>query len=805
MTVNKISALKNGFPSLVLAGLLFAIGGGLAKAEDLAPSLPARGKLDAGKIQVYVLSHPTAEDVKIKPDTFPVPGTVGKQIFIVASPGEYEPASFVVRSLDTLSLGIKAGQLQGPAGNIPSANINIRSVKCWYQDRSGGWPANAMKYTGDRVLTPELLLKDDSLVRVDNDNQDNYVKISAPDGGSREICISKKGGVPAAETFLIKDSAFLLPLNLAPNTNQQFWITLKVPADAVPGIYAGEIKIGAVGTTPEIIELKVRVLPIKLLAPYYTSSIYYIQPPSDLKQFKKEMQNLYAHGVTNPTFPFGSKDAWLGIGSSQYEATNNCFFIGAIDEVKIYKRALRHEEILKSFHAPGAKNMHDPSLAGSWKFDDGKGTVAKDATASGNDGTIYGAEWTKGVSGSALEFKTNNGYVDCGNNAILRVTDGSLTMECWIKTTDASEKRILSKRSDDSSWYSLTLSQGKLGIELASFFPDRFTSKFGNAAVNDGKWHHVAAVRDTAAKKVKLYVDGILDAEGNDQTWGRILSSFSMEDALEIREAIGMNARALYCTSALTGINSSDEKTLGLLAKEVTRIVKIAGRHGIREVYFYGMDEAKGGQLTSQRLAWQTIHQAGGKVFVAGSRERQYHNGSTQFELVGDLLDLFVCAGYPDSKESQKWHRAGHQIACYGNPQGGVENPAIYRRNFGLLLWRRHYDAAMTFAYQMGVNWRGWAEFANPSEYRPHMMVYPTVDGVIDTLQWEGYREGVDDVRYVTTLQDAIERAKRSEKPEKRERAARADAYLANLQVENRNLDTIRLEVIKQILDLQEK
>ena len=32
-----------------------------------------------------------------------------------------------------------------------------------------------------------------------------------------------------------------------------------------------------------------------------------------------------------------------------------------------------------------------------------------------------------------------------------------------------------------------------------------------------------------------------------------------------------------------------------------------------------------------------------------------------------------------------------------------------------------------------------------------------TVDGVIDTIAWEGYREGVDDVRYVTTLQKAIE------------------------------------------------
>ena len=28
------------------------------------------------------------------------------------------------------------------------------------------------------------------------------------------------------------------------------------------------------------------------------------------------------------------------------------------------------------------------------------------------------------------------------------------------------------------------------------------------------------------------------------------------------------------------------------------------------------------------------------------------------------------------------------------------------------------------------------------------------VNGVIDTIAWEGYREGVDDVRYITTLHD---------------------------------------------------
>ncbi|MCH8121327.1 MAG: hypothetical protein IIC00_16575, partial [Planctomycetes bacterium] len=32
----------------------------------------------------------------------------------------------------------------------------------------------------------------------------------------------------------------------------------------------------------------------------------------------------------------------------------------------------------------------DPSLVGWWKFDDGSGTIAKDSSGNGNDGTLNG-------------------------------------------------------------------------------------------------------------------------------------------------------------------------------------------------------------------------------------------------------------------------------------------------------------------------------------------------------------------------------------------------------------------------------
>jgi hypothetical protein len=93
----------------------------------------------------------------------------------------------------------------------------------------------------------------------------------------------------------------------------------------------------------------------------------------------------------------------------------------------------------------------------------------------------------------------------------------------------------------------------------------------------------------------------------------------------------------------------------------------------------------------------------------------------------------------------------------YGNPQVGVENPETYRVNYGLALWNAGYDGAMDFAYQYKMGACIWNDYdATPYDgvhtYRDHVFAYPTRNGVVDTIQCEGRREGVNDTRYVATL-----------------------------------------------------
>lgn len=239
-----------------------------------------------------------------------------------------------------------------------------------------------------------------------------------------------------------------------------------------------------------------------------------------------------------------------------------------------------------------------------------------------------------------------------------------------------------------------------------------------------------------------------------------------LERVLQIRSEVGMPGGPFFTLGQGTG-NSTDPVRLAQLQESVRKWIELCGSYGYDEVYFYGLDEATGEQLISQRAAWQAVQEAGGKTFVAC-----YHK---TFEAMGSLLNCAVLAGPPDPEEAKKWHSVGSLVFCYANPQVGCEEPETYRRNFGLVLWKAGFDGAMDYAYQHGFN-HVWNDF-DSVHYRDHNFTYPTVNGVVGTIQWEGFREAVDDVRYVTTLEDAIATAP----PEKAELAREAKQWLDNL------------------------
>ena len=257
---------------------------------------------------------------------------------------------------------------------------------------------------------------------------------------------------------------------------------------------------------------------------------------------------------------------------------------------------------------------------------------------------------------------------------------------------------------------------------------------------------------------------------------------------LEIRREVGLPGGPLYNLGRSTGA-SADPGALQSLQRDVQRWIAFCQPFGYQTVYFYGSDEATGEQLTAQRAAWKAVQEAGGKTVVACYEKT--------FEAMGGLLNCAVLAGRPNPEEGRKWHSVGSHAFCYAYPQVGNEEPETYRRHFGLELWKAGFDGAMDYAYQHGFG-HVWNDF-DERTYRDHVFAYPTLNGVIDTIQWEGFREGVDDVRYLTTLLNLIERAKAD--PAKAQLAKQAEAWVGTIDPAG-DLDGVRAQIVERILQL---
>jgi len=125
-------------------------------------------------------------------------------------------------------------------------------------------------------------------------------------------------------------------------------------------------------------------------------------------------------------------------------------------------------------------------------------------------------------SGSALEFDGEDDYVSCGTGPTITGT-GPLAVSAWVKTDRVKGHAIVVQRSESSA-------NGSYGVSIradgrAQFYV--YNGGYGflfqsDVTVDDGLWHHVAAVR-TNSTDGEIYVDGSLS--GSDSGPARSLNN----------------------------------------------------------------------------------------------------------------------------------------------------------------------------------------------------------------------------------------------------------------------------------------
>ena len=216
---------------------------------------------------------------------------------------------------------------------------------------------------------------------------------------------------------------------------------------------------------------------------------------------------------------------------------------------------------------------------------------------------------------------------------------------------------------------------------------------------------------------------------------------------------------------------------------------QVAGHHNV--FIGYG-DEPGSSWLVGARPVYEAYQRAGFKFIIAG--------GDSVFYKAGYLYDWHNVAKWPEVDSSTRiWNEVGNaHVAWYAAMHVGPENPAFNRRQYGLANYLANYSATCNYAHHFG------SYNDDRTTYRPMVFAYGVHGGVLDTIQWEGYREGIDDIRYATALKRLAQAAARSPNLETRYAGNKALQYMATLSRTEGDLQAVRYEMIQRILALRE-
>ncbi|MEI2722970.1 MAG: LamG-like jellyroll fold domain-containing protein [Verrucomicrobiota bacterium] len=193
-------------------------------------------------------------------------------------------------------------------------------------------------------------------------------------------------------------------------------------------------------------------------------------------------------------------------------------FVGQMDELTLYNRALAGSEVQSIYNA-GAAGKNNPNCATApadivaWWPGDGNGYDL----ARTNHATLSGATYVSAVASQGFNFDgLNDGVAAANDNALnLATATDQLTLEAWIKPLANNNTygvmSVVGKRyspnSSTATGYELFLVNGVPGFQIAN--ASGVANFIATGDLRDGGWHHVAVTLDRASTTGgTIYVDG---------------------------------------------------------------------------------------------------------------------------------------------------------------------------------------------------------------------------------------------------------------------------------------------------------
>jgi len=242
---------------------------------------------------------------RIFPNTVPRQKEIGKPVAIFATPGEWEPACFAVRALERpcKAVGIRmTPPRSSDGGTVPTNSIRLYRVQYSWLAFGGG-----RGYSAGRTL---------------------------------------KGKI--APHLLVPETRAEVPAD----TNQPYWLNVKIPDSAAPGMYEGSIRIKPANAPATELPFKIRVLPFRLKTrPDFVYGVYWsgvwnyvknnyrdeVMREEGRRREEQELQDFKEHMVH--TFPYGRFTRWKIDLENRRVEPEDPTFPGMAEAVRLWKRA----------------------------------------------------------------------------------------------------------------------------------------------------------------------------------------------------------------------------------------------------------------------------------------------------------------------------------------------------------------------------------------------------------------------------------------------------------------------------------
>lgn len=162
----------------------------------------------------------------------------------------------------------------------------------------------------------------------------------------------------------------------------------------------------------------------------------------------------------------------------------------------------------------------DKSTVQLWHFDELVGNAAQDVASNTLATREGGVTKGDGKHAGAMQFNGKDGKLVVKNNSGIEIGPGqALTVEAWIKVANHGSTQPVISGSPQIE-LEVRKESGAISFNIQTMDGKTSLRCTGRRDVADGKWHHVAAIRDPRSRTLSIYVDGKLDAETLDTTLG---------------------------------------------------------------------------------------------------------------------------------------------------------------------------------------------------------------------------------------------------------------------------------------------